>query len=418
MTLGVPNRSTSAITISAPVVETVGDRTIVSSAVSGPGLPDTLWFKVPTSMAGFLQTERPDWLPIALLIPAMLAGRDIDLDAPISAELAYRINTDLQHLLSNQNPRFSPINVAHRGTLGDEAFAPGPAVGTGFSGGVDTFTTLALNTADDVPPSHRITHLVVNNVGALGCGPNAAERFDAAVARATQYAAHAGFEVVPIDSNLCEFYRGDTTFEQTHTVRNLAAILVLQGLFRRYLYSSSVAYAHLNFGRAPDVSYVDPVLVPLLSTEQLAFESTGGRYSLLDRVKLLTAHPDTHDYLNICVGGGAERLSRGDGPRNCGACFKCVRHLYTLELLGELEPYQPGFNMQRYRAHPTKNLAGIYSQARFRKNPNDIDIVALARDLRHPIPLTARLRAYAGHYALRGPLRPILGRLRDRLRRD
>lgn len=404
------------IRVGPTTLETHEGWTTVSSSVSGSGLPDTLWFKVPASFTRTIPIERPDWLPVALLMPAMLAGCDLEVDGPISAKLAYALNTDLQHLLVTQTASLSRISVIAGSLPDDSGATAGSAVGTGFSAGVDTFATLAELGSPEVPQSHRLTHLIVNNVGAMGCEAVTGQLFAEAADRARAYAHRVGFEFVEIDSNLCDFYPEPLNFQQSHTIRNAAAILLLGKLFRRYYYSSSFEYSKLYVGPTYDLSYADPLVLPLLSTEQLEFVSAGSRFTRLDKVRLVAGYPDSFEYLEVCAAIPEERASTKFA--NCGTCFKCTRQILTLQLLGEFAQYRGLFDMDRNAASHSVGLAKILWNANFKHNPNDVDVVSLARDMGYRFPLRARLLAYAYGLGPQDALQGLYHRVRGLVRRS
>jgi hypothetical protein len=179
---------------------------------------------------------------------------------------------------------------------------------------------------------------------------------------------------------LAEFYEESFKFQQTHTIRNASAILVLQGLFRRYYYASTFEYTKTFIGPTYDMSYADPLILSMLATEQLEFVSSGSHYSRLEKVIKVASFPDSYKYLNVCVGKKKTRLY-GKFP-NCSSCWKCGRQLFTLELLGRLLDYDKVFDLAQYRASRTYLLAAILKSAYYAHQPNDLDVIDLARKSR------------------------------------
>jgi hypothetical protein len=368
---------TSRVEVGRPEVRYGPGTAEIRCQVSGDRMPDALWFRVPARFAEFLAVERPDWILTALLLPAMVRGARLVVDAPVSERLHYGVTGDLPYVLRKQDARLQDIAIESSGLSPASRRGRGTAVGTGFSAGIDSFSTVMDTTSEKLSAPHQLTHLVVLNVGAMGEGEKAAELFARYSERVARYAAASGLDFVTVDSNLVEFYTGDFTFQQTHTIRNAAGVLALQPLFRRYYYSSSFEYTKHFVGPTYDMSFADPLILSMLGTEDLEFVSAGSRYSRLDKVKRVASFPDSYGFLDVCV-GDAQRRAYAQYP-NCSVCWKCGRQLLTLELLGKLDAYREVFDLDRYRAARTDILASVLRSAYCKKQPNDLDVIRLAR---------------------------------------
>ena len=107
--------SISSIRVSTPDVS-YNDRTAtVRCAVSSENLPPFLWFEVPIDLAKNIAIERPDWIYASLLMPAMIRGARLIVDAPISEKLYYSMTGDLQYILSKQDNRLLQIPIITKG---------------------------------------------------------------------------------------------------------------------------------------------------------------------------------------------------------------------------------------------------------------------------------------------------------------
>jgi hypothetical protein len=146
--------------------------------------------------------------------------------------------------------------------------------------------------------------------------------------------------IVVVDSNLSELL--ERPFEATLTARTASAALLLQGLFGKFLHSSSHKYADCHFQQTKYVTHTDPAAVHLLSTESFESVSTGSRHSRVAKTRIALRMPHIRDVLNVCI------HPREDG-RNCSRCEKCLRTLATLDLLGELEGFDRVFDLDLYR---------------------------------------------------------------------
>lgn len=71
---------------------------------------EPLWFSVAHEHAALL-SDRADHVALAMLMPAMKAGRDLHIGGVMTDVLLHQINTDLQPLLQAIHPEFTMIRV-------------------------------------------------------------------------------------------------------------------------------------------------------------------------------------------------------------------------------------------------------------------------------------------------------------------
>lgn len=164
--------------------------------------PDKLWFAVDSDYADWV-SDSYDAVAVALLLPAMMAGRSLVLDGPVSARLYWSITSQVIPLLAQFFPATKRIEVI---AAGNAPPTRGNAVVTGFSAGVDSFNVvLDHHAVDSVPESLRLTHLLFNDVGSHGRrrkGDLVERRWDG-VARA---AATLSLPLIRTHSNVNAFY--------------------------------------------------------------------------------------------------------------------------------------------------------------------------------------------------------------------
>jgi len=365
-----------------------GDGVTVSTPAAFPvsGYPDTLEFHVRNVPAEHVRLDRTDWLIMGLLMPAMLHGLDIDLQTPISSGLAFALG-DLQSILMVQHPRLQRIRI--RAPEIEDKAPRGSAVATGFSAGVDSFSTIMEFTGCD-RSGDAITHLTTFNVGAMENRASTAELFQTYCRRTEIYAERKGLACLFVDTNLADFYAHAFTFQQTHTLRNAAAAALLAGFIRRYYYSSAVAFGEVRVSETYDIADADPLILALISTPALHFVSAGSTYSRLERVKRVAEFEDSFDMLDVCVDSPDRRIKR-DKP-NCSVCWKCGRQLFSLELIGRLERYAAVFDLDRYRQYRTFIIGQVYAA---RHSVNERDIIALAKTSGIRIPISSRIMSWA-----------------------
>ena len=367
-------------------IEELGPLTRVSCSLRSEDLPGELHFEFPTAQAGAIDIAEPNWAAVALLYPAMRLGRPLVLEAQLSPRLLHALRNDVQQLLVAHDPRLSVVDI-HAGST-EEAPAELPrGVGTGFSAGVDSFATLRLHSAESAPKQLRVTDLTVFNVGAFGDTPGVPRLMEEFYARSSAFAQRKGFGAYLLDSNLDDFYRRrsvEPVFQKTHTLRSAAAALVLQNRFRYYLYSSSYAYGEIKVGRPKSMAYIDPVLLPLLSTEKLEFLSTGSGLTRGQKTALLVGDPDARDMLDVCV---ASQEARAALPRqNCSRCWKCNRTLLTLEALEVLEDFDRVFDVDYYRRNRSRLVRNVALHASS-GDPAALEALRMAGARGLPVPM-------------------------------
>ncbi|UWF77887.1 MULTISPECIES: hypothetical protein [Microbacterium] len=330
-----------AMITSAPRTEHTGDRVRVIADVSGRA---PLWFAVDEVHAPLLG-DRADHVAIGLLMTAMKEGRDLHVGGTMTDSLLHQMNGDLQRLLALVHPGLHRIRVAADETA--PPAAPAPGVAAGFSGGVDSFATLAeYHWADDVAPSLRLTHLLNNSVGAHGRDGDALWR--ARCAPLARAAAEIGLPFLTVDSNLDEHYPR-IGFIQSVTMRNATVPHLLGAGIGRLHLSSAVAFPDVRLDEKIEI--INVMLVPLLSTTAVTIGSAGSGLTRVEKTLALVGRPEAR-YLDVCTDDDPERV------RNCSACPKCVRTMLTLEMAGHLHEFVPAtFALEPYFAHRDAYIA-------------------------------------------------------------
>lgn len=317
------------------------------------GPRQSLWFELHSRYKDYVVTERCDAFLLGLLPYAMLHGEDIHLDCPVSEKLYYQLSDYLIPALTLANPAFRRMRIVP-GQLEHHSLNSARAVGTGFSGGVDSFCTVHDHFVNLLcPPSYRLTHLTFFNVGSHGDlgGETARTLFRKRLNLLGHFPKECGLELVVVDSNLSEVLQ--MNFSETHTLRNMAPVLLLQNLFHVYYYSS--AYRMDDFrliNTSSDTSPYDLLNLAMLSTESISLYSAGTQYTRVEKTALIADYEPTWRYLNVCV---CDDL-------NCSSCFKCMRTLLTLELIGKLNNFSSIFNIDTYFRHRDKYIGEVLSK--------------------------------------------------------
>ncbi|WP_417247634.1 hypothetical protein [Celeribacter sp.] len=316
-----------------------------------------LVYSIAGSPSELLPPQSADWALVGLFLPAMMQGRSIKIDAPISRELLYNANNDLQALFKVWRPRVKPIKI--EASSSDPSFANEGRMATGFSGGIDSFATLILN--EEGAGANEIGALTIFDVGAFGKDAAACEPIkERSKQRLKQLAEKTGRDWFAVDTNLDDFFRGlfQSSFQRTHTMRNASAALALQSHVDIYGISSSFAYTD-NMFSGTDISKIDPILLPLLTTGAFRFVSAGASLSRQEKTRLVSTYEPAFDTLDVCIAAAEFRSD----VTNCSNCPKCRRTLVALDALGRLESFKNSFDLDLYRENREAAAKTIFAAA-------------------------------------------------------
>ncbi len=336
-----------------------------------------LWFAVPAEFKDFLCEDRSDAFVVALLWYAMITGSDIQVETPMSEQMAFRIQRYLIPALCRQDNGYRRITLL--GPTTDEPVKNQKAVGTGMSCGVDSIYTLQEYTAKDIPEKNKLTHLTYYNMGAI-FHPNRSDKkrytlkefYDITdkmslekCDNAKQVAQLSNLPLIYVKSNLDkDYYRG--AYGHTAVYRNCAMTLALQKLFSVYYCSSGGWPNYFDLTLTEGSEHYESLLCNCLSTESLSFVLS----DYATRAEKTTAIADNsiaQHYLDVCF-----------CFNSCGKCTKCLRTLVTLDLLGKLDNFSHIFNIKDYKKHRKEAFAWLLMT----KDGDQLDDNAVfARDL-------------------------------------
>ncbi len=330
-----------------------GGHLVASCKIEGSGFPKSLWFAAETDEENALDIEEPNWAAVALLYPAMTFGQDLIIEADLSPMLFYNLNNDIQHLLITFNPNLKNIRV-HAGTTSGAAHSSSEKrhVITGYSGGVDSTATFLLHRRPQTPPQMQISALAIYDVGALGKTQKAPgfEHLQNHYDNLKQFCETQDIPAFGIASNMDQVFRstkkkeGHEVFSKTVSLRNIAATLAMQKRVAYYLPSGSVGYEGIAIWgpRITSTEFFEPILAPLLSTENLICQAGAAGLSRLQKLAYLADTDVAQKNLNVCV---ASARKRGQGKYiNCGKCWKCVETQCILDALGWLNSFNAVFD--------------------------------------------------------------------------
>lgn len=323
--------------IGSPQLINDGQKTQLSTLVEYSQGKVQLWYSIDRQYSEFLTGENIDAFLVGLLVLAMRHGEDIYLDGIMSERLFYNLTNYFIKILTLLIPSLHKINIYPKGLNSRKISHGVGGVATGFSGGIDSFCTLIDHLGANTPPSYQITHLILNNVGSHGKGGR--ELFKQRHQRLLKFAQEYQLPLIKIDSNLDKVL--EMNFQNTHTTRNISAVLLLQKLFGKYYYASAHKYEDCTIGESPDGAVIDPAAIHLLSTETTECISTGCQYSRVEKTIKVSEFEPSYRYLDVCV-------HAVDRAENCSQCWKCARTLLTLEILGKHQLYRNVFDLEKF----------------------------------------------------------------------
>lgn len=381
MLLTPVSRKSSMIKIGSPRKEITSNKARISANIEIDGVSKSLFFETGQNNARYLCDETADGFLVGLLIPALQKHSDIYLDAPVSEKLLYNIRSKLIPALVKMNPKFQSVSIYPEETS-TEDHNEFNGVATALSCGVDSFYTVFSNLDESVPKSLRLTHLVLFNAGNFGLDKKAAdEEFSRQIEYILPVCKKLDLPLLTVNSNLMEFVR--LHFGQVDTFCNVACALVLQKLIRIFYYSSAIHISdfRLDFSHSTCYALLNE---SILKTESFEMVSFGDMFSRFKKTWEIDKNPLCHKYLNICVKMGKER--KQFNKINCSSCYKCIRTICSLDIMGSLSNYQTVFDLCAFYKNRARYWGHIRHQKWRTKSKLAADILSNAKQHGYLIP--------------------------------
>jgi hypothetical protein len=304
------------------------DQTIVFSKIEmrhpPVNFPEFLWYKVPDRYAQYLSLQSD-----AFLIPGLLAGmhfqEDIEVRGTISPKLAYHLDEYQSLLHFRLLKAISPVKIKYH-QLKPLQVKP-KAIGTTFSGGVDSFFTLWKHLPRNQPdPEYQITHALF--ILGFDIVNEDKGRYQSLYSRYHDALKQVNIELITLETNITSLVILRMDFTLLFGPVLIGAVHVLGGLFHRFFIPGSIDYHQLQTW--PCAS--DPTSDPLLSTEILDIIHFGATHKRVDKIKEICDWDLPQKHLRVCSCTHDESL-------NCSQCEKCVRTLIPLYALGKMKDF-------------------------------------------------------------------------------
>lgn len=310
------------------------------------------YFSVSENYGDYFCDEVADAFLVAMLIPAMFSGQNIKINAPVSELLLYQIENSLIYTFSKVFDK-QIIDIIPSSVVNPE-FEPSGVV-TGFSGGVDSFTTVLQHTSSEIPENLRLTHLSLFNVGAYGNDEvTTGTSFTNDSKRATDFSIQNNIPLIQLDSNISSAY-GSYEIVHGFTPRMItcisAGVLALQKLIKIYLIASSDTIDRIRLDKWFQSSH-ETLIASFLSTLNTRIVIANPGMRRVEKIKKIASNELVQKHLYVCLADslnekGNVKIDKGSKP-NCSECFKCLRVMSTLDILGSLDKYQQQFDLEKY----------------------------------------------------------------------
>lgn len=373
--------------LSAPIIKKNDSKVTYSVQVSKSKLPDLLWFEVDEKFGDYVSSSL-DAALVALIIPAMYNGEDIVLKGKVSEDLVFQLNHDLQTVLLLFLPKLRRIQIYPEGFY--DLVSDSSNVATGFSGGVDTFYTMAEHFySNTVSEGYKVNHFFYNNVGAHGIAGQRLwlQKFH----HLKKLPEKLNVPIIGVNSNLQDFFP-NFRFIDTHTLRDASVGLLLQNGIGKYLYSSSIHFDHLQIGPEKVITFGDSVILPKLSTKSIKLMSVGSSISRMNKVIRVSKIPDSRNYLDVCVDE--------ENELNCSRCIKCMKTQFAFDIIGQLRHYDNVFNNEIYLKNRFRFITLLHRSKSFHFS----ELLEYARKYNYPIPFKTKIASHLRYYAIRNLL--------------
>ena len=330
-------RSKKPILILAPRTSSVGTGLSIVAEVRGPQ-PGHISFRI---TGDYRQAQaQSDAFVLPAYLHALHHGHDVHFDFPVSHRLVANLNDAIGPLLL----AFAPDLFSHSIVVTAREFLWGPSddqrpsgSATGMSCGLDSFSTVRYAQAFPITSRRRlaaVAHFDVGNHSPLG-GQNET-LYAQRRARAAIVAAELGMPLFDVRSNLGEWVPG--SFARLHTLRNAAAAYLLYPFVGTYIYANGVRISDTSLS-ARDSAYIDPLLLPLLSTDYIEFVQGTPAWGAAEKTKSILNDSIAQAHLNVCYFQGS----------NCGICEKCLRRALLIDSFGRLEDFSKVFDLRLLR---------------------------------------------------------------------
>ena len=324
-----------------------GEKTRLIAKVSGA---EPIWFEIEKQYQWMLDKDSVDAFFILYVWLAMENGLELVVEGPVSERLSRAVSEQIKQMFLMLCPSLHDVSVQVKHPQSEWEEVAERASATGFSAGVDSWYT-ALQASEARQP---FGYYVFANTGQHGL-QHLSEVVKQRAAVAAEALTTMERPLIVVNTNIDQVFR--ERFQQRDVIGNIACVLVLQPAIASYAYSSSYSAEESGIVQHYDMAIMDPVLLPLLSTERTGFSSIGIGATRIEKLRYIVSKPDFSNRLYVCI--------EKDLPiKNCGYCFKCRRTQLALESIGAVELIAHNFDFMAYRRRRWGLLVGLFASAK------------------------------------------------------
>lgn len=299
-------------------------KSILSAYISSPEFdqPKEIFFAFPEKYFDYMPASADPFFP-AILIPAMISGKQLDIKAPLSAKMRKNQNT-IQSVFASWYPedfKYIRITAGNYIEKGPPKLKPNA---TFFSLGVDSMYSMLKH----IPPhtlsaEKKVSSLIYMKGLELPLSVYSKGQDQAVIDDIHRVALHYDQELIVGETNLRDVF--PLVWEQYYSGPGLAATgLSLSKGFTNIYIPSSHSYANLS----PNPS--SPLVDYLWSNEEVSIVHDGAEIERARKIATVIAQDAfAMNNLRVCV-------NNEGGSYNCGKCWKCIRTMVTLKIINRL----------------------------------------------------------------------------------
>ena len=227
-------------------------------------------------------------------------------------------------------------------------------IGAGLSCGVDSLCCFQDYYFNNCHKSIKITHACNFHVG----GAVNLQQYNKRLNNVRKFVQKTDLKLLNVVTNFQK--SNEFPYSTIHIFRNVPVVLCFQKLFKKYYYSSCDPYPDLKIFNCNEsdiyIKIYDPIIIPLLSTEETEFSLHGSQYVRNDKILKISKNHLTYNHLDVCVDS---HYLMENNKQNCSKCEKCLRTMARLDSLRELENYKNVFDLIYWFDHKKKFLENL-----------------------------------------------------------
>lgn len=342
-----------AIVINKPYIEAIdGGRVRLCSKIEGD-MNDVLYYEVDEKYAQYLCDDRADAFLTGLLHSAMYNNQDIVCNCGVSERLLFQLTTYYIVTLSDNMPDMSAIHVE---AVPLEEVEGGNAVGTGNSGGVDSFYTMLKYNKENFG-NMGLTHVIFNNISTNDVDETRIRSlFQSDMVEKEAVTKQLGYEFIGLYTNLYAFYKQPGIFNHYFALQYASAIYALKKLFGVFYFSSTFQVNMFSIDPKKIVSSArfDIFSLDCVSSKYLKFYSAGLEVERLGKMEYIVDNEIVQKHMQVCAieqsFGGYEKNIK----LNCGHCHKCGRTIAIYYAWGVLDKYEDSIDQSYFKCNKNK----------------------------------------------------------------